>query len=80
MKTAVSLPDALFEEAEHFRETAGLSRSELYAGALREFLVGRSDSSIREGLDAVYAETAEGPAIDPVLWALQTTSLFEDDW
>ncbi|MEM6753148.1 MAG: ChpI protein, partial [Cyanobacteria bacterium P01_C01_bin.38] len=33
MKTAISIPDPLFEAAEQFAKRLGLSRSELYAMA-----------------------------------------------
>src|SRR5215213_702011 len=38
MKTAISLPDKLFQTAEAFAQEHGLSRSELYARALLLFL------------------------------------------
>ena len=39
MKTAVSLPDDVYAEAEAFAQAHHLSRSHLYVCALREFLV-----------------------------------------
>lgn len=38
MKTAISLPDDLFVLADDFAQQHGLSRSELYATALRKYL------------------------------------------
>lgn len=38
VKTAISLPDELFDEGERFAHEHGMTRSELYATALREFL------------------------------------------
>lgn len=35
MKTAISLPDSVFEEAEALAQQLGLSRSELYTKALK---------------------------------------------
>jgi metal-responsive CopG/Arc/MetJ family transcriptional regulator len=35
MKTAISIPDTLFEQAEAYAEQHNLSRSELYAHALK---------------------------------------------
>ncbi len=52
MKTAVSLPDELFDEAERFAKQHGLSRSELYAKALREFLQLRRREGLVERIDA----------------------------
>ena len=38
MKTAVSLPDEVFDEAEHLAKRLKISRSELYAKALAELV------------------------------------------
>lgn len=38
MKTAISLPDRLFQRAETLAERQGTSRSELYRRALSEYL------------------------------------------
>ena len=38
MKTAISLPDLVFEEAEALASQLGLSRSELYTKALQAYL------------------------------------------
>ena len=38
MKTAISIPDALFEEAERLAKTRGWSRSELYANAVTAYV------------------------------------------
>jgi len=38
MKTAVSVPDEVFDEAEHLAKRLKISRSELYAKALAEFV------------------------------------------
>ena len=39
MKTAISLPDELFEEAESLASRLGMSRSGLYAAALEDFML-----------------------------------------
>ena len=51
MKTAISLPNRLFVVAEKYAKTHGLSRSELYATALDEFI--QKDENITEGINAV---------------------------
>jgi metal-responsive CopG/Arc/MetJ family transcriptional regulator len=38
MKTAISIPEQLFEAAEQFARGRGMSRSELYTTALRQYL------------------------------------------
>ena len=82
VKTAVSIPDGLFESAEGFARRQGMSRSELYASALREYLAEHKAEGITERLDAVYAgQGAEESRLDPVLGRMQAESLpAEDDW
>ena len=38
MKTDISLPDQIFEEAEALAQQLGMSRSELYTEALKAYL------------------------------------------
>ena len=38
MKTAISLPDDLFDSADELAQQLGVSRSELYARAVAEYL------------------------------------------
>ncbi len=82
MKTAVSIPDGLFESAEGFARRRGMSRSELYASALREYLAEHKGEGITERLDAVYAgELAEESRLDPALERMQAESApAPDDW
>ena len=68
MKTAISLPDKLFREADEFATRAGVSRSELYANAVAEYLARRNDAVITSRLDAVYGQFEElaRPELGPV--------------
>ena len=52
MKTAISIPDAVFEEAERLARSRGLSRSELYTRAILEYLSSNRFLGVRERLDA----------------------------
>lgn len=78
MKTAVSIPDPVFTAAEELAARLGVSRSELYARALREFVGAHLDRRVTERLDEVYAEL--GSELDPALARLQSASLAEDEW
>ena len=73
MKTAISLPDDLFEAADELAEKLGVSRSRLYARALSEYVANHSESDVTERLDAVYGEV-DG-RLDPVLEQLQGYSV-----
>ena len=57
MKTAVSIPDPLFREADLLAERLGISRSEFYARALARVLEAESDDAVTAALDRVYGAT-----------------------
>jgi len=58
MKVAVSLPDELYGEADRVASERGISRSELYARALRRFL----DEERRDAITRQIDETCnDGP-------------------
>jgi len=78
MKTAVSIPDPVFEAAEGLARRLGISRSQLYTRALSELLEKRREDRVTEELDRIYAR--EPSTLDPSLARLQTASLPEDDW
>jgi hypothetical protein len=80
MKTAVSIPDPVFDAAERLADRLGITRSELYQRALRHFLELQSHAVIRESLDAVYADSPEDSTLDPSVEFAQEMSLPEEDW
>lgn len=51
MKTAISLPDELFAIAEKLAEQRGVSRSELYATALRAYIAEHASDDLRQRID-----------------------------
>lgn len=78
MKTAISIPDALFEAAEQFAHTNGLSRSELFARAVQLFLQTYHYQGITDALNQVYAD--EPNSLDPALALAQTRALPKEEW
>lgn len=56
MKTAISIPDRVFGEAERFAKEKRMTRSALYAAAVREYL----KKHRREGLTERINEAIEG--------------------
>ncbi len=77
MKTAVSLPDDLFRRAEATARKLKISRSQLYATAIAEFLAKRRSNHITERLNKIYAK--DSSQLDPALNAAQTRSLDRED-
>ena len=78
MKTAISIPDPLFEAAEQFAHANGLSRSELFARAIQLYLQTFHYQGITDALNHVYAD--ETSTLDPRLAAAQTHALPKEDW
>ena len=78
MKTAISLPDPIFEEAESLAKQLGVSRSELYTKALKAYLQKYNHDRILNKLNEVYSEASS--EADPVLTKMQLMSLPNEDW
>jgi Arc/MetJ family transcription regulator len=57
MKTAISIPDDVFAEAERLARRLKTSRSELYSRALREYVARHGSEHVTEVLDRLCAET-----------------------
>lgn len=77
MKTAVSVPDELFRTADEAARDLRMSRSQLYATALAEFLERRDAAAITAQLDRVYDR--ESSELDEPLHRAQLASL-DRDW
>ena len=78
MKTAISLPDTLFEQAERVAKVMEISRSQLYARALQAYLAKHDPESITKAFDAVYEN--EPSEMDSVVMQLQIASLPKEEW
>jgi len=78
MKTAVSIPDKIFRSADSLAKRLGMSRSQLYATALADFLSRRQNQQVKERLDAIYGE--EESTLDSNLIKLQVNSLPPEEW
>jgi predicted transcriptional regulator len=60
MKTAISIPDDLFADAEQLARELKKSRSRLYGDAVREYLARHSAESITDSLDRLCDELDYG--------------------
>lgn len=56
MKTAVSLPDAVFRDAERLARRLKKSRSQLYREAVAEYVARHEPEAITEAMDQLAAE------------------------
>ena len=78
MKTAISIPDDVFDAADEMAERLGMSRSQLYATAVREYLEAHRSRGVTARLDLVY-ETRDS-SLDLRVAEAQMASLDDEDW
>jgi predicted transcriptional regulator len=78
MKTAISIPDDLFADAERLAQALKKSRSRLYGDAMREYLARHSAEHVTETLDRVCAEAA--PSEGDFARAAARGTLERSDW
>jgi metal-responsive CopG/Arc/MetJ family transcriptional regulator len=78
MKTAVSIPNELFDVAERLARRTRKSRSRLFSDALREYVARRSPDKITEAMDAALAEIGE--STDPFVATASRRRLEQSEW
>ncbi len=80
MKTAISIPDPIFESAEKLARRLGMSRSQFYAEAVDALVERHRYHGVTEQLDAVYEANPETSAMDQGFEVLQFQSLDGEEW
>jgi hypothetical protein len=75
MKTAVSIPDRVFQSAEKLAARLGVSRSELYARALASLLEKHREDLITAQLNELYGPGGEASSLEPDVLSLQSRSI-----
>jgi metal-responsive CopG/Arc/MetJ family transcriptional regulator len=78
MKTAVSVPDELFEAAERQAQRAKKSRSQLYSEAIAEYLARHAPDEVTEAMNAVVDQLRE--PTDPFVAAASRKALRRSEW
>jgi metal-responsive CopG/Arc/MetJ family transcriptional regulator len=78
MKTAISLPDAVFHAAERQAKRARKSRSQLYADALAEYLSRHAPEEVTAAMNQVVDQLDESP--DPFVLATAQSVLLRVEW
>ena len=79
MKTAVSVPDDLFAQADRLAKRSRRSRSEVYSAALREYVARHAPDEVTASLDAVLADIGESGA-DPFAAVAARRMLAAAEW
>jgi metal-responsive CopG/Arc/MetJ family transcriptional regulator len=59
MKTAVSIPDEVFEKVERLARRAGRSRSEVFSAALTEYVARHAPDEVTDAMDRVIADIGD---------------------
>ena len=78
MKTAISVPDPIFEEAERMARRMKRSRSELYSSALADYLARHDPDRVTQAMNRTLAEL--GTDADPFVAAASRRVLRRSDW
>ena len=78
MKTAISIPDLVFNKAEQYSKINGLSRSELFTIAIKQYVEANKLNDITEKLNSIYSKEPNG--VEKEISNMQTTSVFTEQW
>jgi metal-responsive CopG/Arc/MetJ family transcriptional regulator len=78
MKTAVSVPDDVFEKVERLARRSRRSRSEVFSAALREYVARHAPDEVTESLNAVCDSLGESR--DPFVAEASRRALETSEW
>ena len=78
MKTAVSIPNDVFDEAERLAQRLKRSRSDLYSRALREYLARHAPDPVTEAMN--HAVKTAGQVPDEFVKAAAKRTLGRSEW
>jgi len=80
MKTAISIPDPLFEAAERLARSQGKSRSQLYAEALQSYLERHREEDVTRRLNEIFEADPQAAELDLGLKRMQYRSVAREEW
>ena len=78
MKTAVSIPDEVFADAERLAKRMKRSRSEIFSRALAEYVARHTPDRITEAMNHTLAELAE--PTEPFVRVAAARALDRTEW
>jgi predicted transcriptional regulator len=80
MKTAISVPDEVFEQVDIAAKRLGVSRSEIFTKAVRQFLMKSCGAEITASYDAAFGQDASGSEKDRFRRAATRRALLDVEW
>jgi|APSaa5957512535_1039671.scaffolds.fasta_scaffold136656_2 metal-responsive CopG/Arc/MetJ family transcriptional regulator len=78
MKTAISIPDPVFQAADVMANKLGMSRSQLFTAAMSEYMKLHKYDDVTEALNKIYSNTEE--SIDDDILLMQSHSIQKEEW
>jgi len=78
MKTAISVPDPIYQAAEQLAKRLNISRSKLYSNAISSYLKNEEKNIVRETLNEIYS--GESSNLPETIQYLQLKSLETEQW
>ena len=79
MKTAVSIPDDVFEEAERLARRTKKSRSQLFSDALKEYVARHAPEDVTDAINGVCGAEVGG-AVDEFVSSVSRRVLERCEW
>lgn len=80
MKTAVSLPDALFQAADRLAKRLRISRSQVFQRAVSAYLKVHEEAHVTETLNEIYRREPDDIGLDPIIEKMQAATLIREKW
>jgi metal-responsive CopG/Arc/MetJ family transcriptional regulator len=80
VKTAISIPDPIFEAAEKLARRLGMSRSQFYSAAVDALVEEYRSCGVTERLNAVHDANLEDEKLEPELDEMQSRSPVSNGW
>jgi metal-responsive CopG/Arc/MetJ family transcriptional regulator len=80
MKTAISIPDTLFNSVETMVHKLNVSRSEFFANAARAYINNVKKQSITDKLNKIYSATGKESRVSKEISAMQASSVPGEKW
>ncbi|MCU7916759.1 MAG: ribbon-helix-helix domain-containing protein [Candidatus Thiodiazotropha sp. (ex Dulcina madagascariensis)] len=79
MKTAISIPDPIFNNAERLAKRLGMSRSELYVRAISSYIELHKNQKVTDLLNEIYGGI-EDQGLETGFKRAQMKSIDREEW